>query len=54
MSVKYINLGGTLDNATMIKKLFDTVPEWFITVVAGIEQFYDLKSLPFEEARLGG
>ena len=50
MSVKYGNLGGTLDNTTMVKKLFDTVPDRFIMVVAGIEQFFDLKKLPFEEA----
>ncbi|XP_066316727.1 uncharacterized protein [Miscanthus floridulus] len=50
MSVKYGNLGGTLDDTAMVKKLFDTVPDRFITVVAGIEQFFDLKKLPFEEA----
>jgi hypothetical protein len=26
MSVRYANLGGTLDDATLVKKLFDTVP----------------------------
>jgi hypothetical protein len=50
MSVRYSNLGGTLDDAAMVKKLFDTVPERFLGVVAGIEQFYDLKTLLFEEA----
>ena len=50
MSVKYGNLGGTLDDTAMVKKLFDTVPDRFITVVAGIEQFFDMKKLPFEEA----
>jgi hypothetical protein len=30
--------------------LFDTVPDRFLNVVAGIEQFYDLKSLAFDEA----
>jgi len=50
MSVRYSNLGGTLDDAAMVKKLFDTVPERFLSVVAGIEQFYDLKELLFEEA----
>lgn len=34
----------------MVKKLFDTVPNRFITVVAGIEQFFDLKTLAFDEA----
>ena len=50
MSVKYGNLGGTLEDAAMVKKLFDTVPDKYIHVIAGIEQFYDLKTLPFDEA----
>jgi len=37
MSVRYSNFGGTLDDSTMVKKLFDTVPDKFISVVAGIE-----------------
>ncbi|XP_066354729.1 uncharacterized protein [Miscanthus floridulus] len=49
MSVKYSNLGGTLDNVALVKKLFDTVLERFINVIVGIEQFYDLNKLPFEE-----
>jgi hypothetical protein len=50
MSVRYGNLGGSLDDAALVKKLFDTVPEHFINVVAGIEQFYDLPKLAFVEA----
>ncbi|XP_066341982.1 uncharacterized protein [Miscanthus floridulus] len=50
MSVKYNNLGGRLDDAALEKNLFDTVLERFINVIVGIEQFYDLKKLPFEEA----
>jgi hypothetical protein len=50
MLVKYGNLGGTLDDAAMVRKLFDTVLDRYITVVAGIEQFFDLKKLAFEEA----
>ncbi|CAD6256727.1 unnamed protein product [Miscanthus lutarioriparius] len=50
MSIKYSNLGGTLDDAALEKKLFDTVLERFINVIARIEQFYDLKKLSFEEA----
>ncbi|XP_021308378.1 uncharacterized protein LOC110432387 [Sorghum bicolor] len=50
MSVRYSNLGGSLGDAALVKKLFDTVPGRFINVVAGIEQFYDLKKLAFEEA----
>jgi hypothetical protein len=49
MSVQYGNLGGLLDNAALLKKMFNTMLELFINVVAGIEQFYDLKKLVFEE-----
>jgi hypothetical protein len=48
MSVKFGDLGGTLEDSYLVKKLFDTVPERFINVIAGIEQFYDLKTLAFE------
>jgi hypothetical protein len=37
MSVKYGNLGGTLEDKAMVKKLFDTVPDKFIHVIARIE-----------------
>ena len=37
MSVKYGNLGGTLEDSAMVKKLFDTVPDRFIHVIAEIE-----------------
>ena len=37
MSVKYGNLCGSLDDAAMVKKLFDTVLDQFINVVARIE-----------------
>ncbi|XP_066398421.1 uncharacterized protein [Miscanthus floridulus] len=50
MSVRYANLGGTLDDAALVKKLFDTVRERYINVVTRIEQFYDLKKLAFDEA----
>jgi hypothetical protein len=36
VSVKYSNLGGMLDDTALVTKLFDTVPEKFINVVAGI------------------
>ncbi|XP_021321777.1 uncharacterized protein LOC110437615 [Sorghum bicolor] len=50
MSVKFGNLGGTLEDKAMVKKLFDTVPDKFIQVIARIEQFYDLQTLAFDEA----
>lgn len=50
MSVRYNSLGGCLEDRELVKKLFDIVPDQYLTVVAGIEQFYDLKSLAFDEA----
>jgi hypothetical protein len=47
MSVRYGILGGSLDDAAMVKKLFDTMPERFIIVDTKIEQFYVLKKLVF-------
>lgn len=37
MSVRYSNLGGSLEDSVMVKKILDTVPERFLQVVAGIE-----------------
>ena len=50
MSVKYSNVGGTLQNEAMVKKLFDTIPDRFLHVIAGIEQFCNIDTMPFEEA----
>lgn len=50
MSVRHSALGSTLSDSAMVKKLFDTVPEKFISLVAGIEQFYEIDDMPFEEA----
>ena len=50
MSVKYSNLGGTLEDEALVKKLFDTVPNRFLNVVARIEQFFDLKTVAFDDA----
>ncbi|CAD6344099.1 unnamed protein product [Miscanthus lutarioriparius] len=43
-------LGGSIGNAELVKKLFDIVPERYLTDMAGIEQFYDLKTIAFDEA----
>jgi hypothetical protein len=50
LSVRCSSLGGSIGDAELVKKLFDIVPERYLTVVAGIEQFYDLKTLAFDEA----
>jgi hypothetical protein len=49
MAVRYARLGTTLDDTTMVKKLLDTVPDQLYPAVAGIEQFYDVKTMPFQE-----
>jgi hypothetical protein len=49
MSVRYANLGGSLDDVALVKKILDTVPERFINVVARTEQFFDLKKIAFDE-----
>jgi hypothetical protein len=50
MEARYAELGATLDDATMVKKLLDTVPDRFFPAVAGIEQFCDIETMVFEEA----
>jgi hypothetical protein len=50
MAVRYAGLGATLDDASMVKKFLDTVPDRLYPAVAGIEQFYDVEMMPFEEA----
>jgi hypothetical protein len=50
MAARFASLGSTLDDAAMVKKLLDTVPDRLYPVVAGIEQFCDVASMPFEEA----
>lgn len=50
MSVKYGNLGGTLGDAALVKKPFDTVPDRYLNVIAGVEQFYDLSKMAFDDA----
>jgi hypothetical protein len=42
MAVRYVELGATLDNTSMVKKLLDTVPNHLYPAMAGIK--------PFEEA----
>ncbi|XP_038988042.1 uncharacterized protein LOC120112543 [Phoenix dactylifera] len=50
MSVRYASLGEMLDDATLVRKLLNTVPDRYYQVIAGIEQFCDLDTMPFEEA----
>ncbi|XP_078441496.1 uncharacterized protein LOC144711381 [Wolffia australiana] len=50
MSVRYTNVGGTLDDTALVKKLFDTVPDRYLPIIAGVEQFCDIDTMLFEEA----
>ncbi|XP_051130801.1 uncharacterized protein LOC127251233 [Andrographis paniculata] len=50
MAAKYSSLGATLDDETLVKKLFDSLPSEYYPVITRIEQFSDLGSMPFEEA----
>ena len=44
------SLGHTLDDKRLVRKLLGSVPEKFIQIVAAIEQFADLNTMPFQEA----
>jgi hypothetical protein len=50
MAARYAGLGATPDDAAMVKKLLNTVPDRLFPVVAGIEQFCDVEMMAFEEA----
>ena len=50
MTARFASLGSTLDDAGMVKKLLDSVPDRLYPAVAGIEQFCDVAVMPFEEA----
>ncbi|XP_073304648.1 uncharacterized protein [Primulina huaijiensis] len=47
---KFSTHGDTLEDSSLVKKLLDFAPEKFFPIVAGIEQFYDLETMPFDEA----
>ncbi|KAM3313144.1 hypothetical protein ACQJBY_032687 [Aegilops geniculata] len=50
MAARYAALGSTLEDAALVKKLLDSVPDRLYAAVAGIEQFCDVSTMPFEEA----
>lgn len=50
MTARFAGLGSTLEDAALVKKLLDSVPDRLYTAVAGIEQFCDVMTMPFEEA----
>ncbi|GJS97709.1 hypothetical protein Tco_0804677 [Tanacetum coccineum] len=44
------NLGSTIENKRLVRKLLGSVPTKFIQIVAAIEQFADLNTMTFQEA----
>ncbi|KAE8790475.1 retrotransposon protein [Hordeum vulgare] len=50
MAACYAGLGATLDDAAMVKKLLDCVPDRLYAAVARMEQFCDMSTLLFEDA----
>ncbi|KAM0019361.1 putative RNA-directed DNA polymerase [Helianthus debilis subsp. tardiflorus] len=50
MVSKYNSVGTKLEDEELVRKLFDTVPERFINLVASIEQSSDMDMMLFEEA----
>ena len=50
MAARFAGLGSTLEGATLVKKLLDSVPDRLYAAVAGIEQFCDVTTMPLEEA----
>ncbi|KAE8776879.1 retrotransposon protein [Hordeum vulgare] len=49
MATRYAALGAMLEDATMIKKLLDSVPDRLYASAAGIEQLCDVEAMVFEE-----
>ncbi|XBI85833.1 hypothetical protein VPH35_093902 [Triticum aestivum] len=50
MAARYANLGETLGDAALVKKLLDTVPDRLFPAIADIEQFHDVTTMAFDEA----
>ncbi|GJS60501.1 hypothetical protein Tco_0557435 [Tanacetum coccineum] len=50
MISKYNSVGVTLEDKELVRKLFDTVIEKYIHLVASMEQYSDVEEIPFEEA----
>ncbi|KAD6454733.1 hypothetical protein E3N88_09439 [Mikania micrantha] len=50
MISKYNSAGTVLEDEELVRKMFDTVLERFINMVASIEQSADMEDMPFEEA----
>ncbi|GKF43325.1 hypothetical protein Tco_0129877 [Tanacetum coccineum] len=47
---KAANLGHTIEDQTLVRKLLNAVPDRYLQIVASIEQYSDLKEMTLEEA----
>nr|GEX10740.1 zinc finger, CCHC-type [Tanacetum cinerariifolium] len=47
---KIKSLGSTLEEEVIVRKFLNSVPKKYLPIVAPIEQYSDLESMPFEEA----
>ncbi|XP_076951816.1 uncharacterized protein LOC143625352 [Bidens hawaiensis] len=47
---RYTSLGSNLEDEVLVRKLLDSVPKKYLQIVASIEQYSDLDTMPFEEA----
>ncbi|KAD4888694.1 hypothetical protein E3N88_20767 [Mikania micrantha] len=50
MLMKFRNLGSTIEDEEIVRKLLNSVPNKFLQIVAAIEQYSEIDSMPFEEA----
>nr|GEV52553.1 zinc finger, CCHC-type [Tanacetum cinerariifolium] len=50
IQAKFKNLGGTLKDKILVRKLLNSVPKKFLPIVASIEQYQEIDTMQFEEA----
>ncbi|KAD5802449.1 hypothetical protein E3N88_13809 [Mikania micrantha] len=50
MVTKYNSLGSTIKDEDLVRKLLDLVPDKYLQLVASIEQYSDVDTMPFDEA----
>nr|GEV06302.1 hypothetical protein [Tanacetum cinerariifolium] len=49
-SIKFKSLSSSLEEEMIVRKFLNSVPKKYLPVVAPIEQYSDLETMPFEEA----
>lgn len=49
MQSKYKSLGSTLEDEVLVRKFLNSMPDKYLPIVASIEQYSDIESMPFEE-----